>query len=443
MQYQEKELFQGYEIKNWNLTPQLSKLFAAAAIFNILFLFVVVQAQVFTTRGCDSPLVGNFCQVLDTIYLGGSLLDTNTDFVSKEYQKTQLEDAEITYIDVTNVNNQPLNYPEGYFALANPESAMMQMPDINGSFTMPPTGISGFPTNPTIGAPLPIPSSDLLAKPQVTPTPNAKAVVGKPDDSLFEIATGKNPVPPPPAGVVRNRLSFGGKIGSGRIPKPKPEKTPEEKKPIENQPELKEVDSLLDDGRPNNRPLEDFGKKYGPQILNKEIDVNAPFTIEVAAELDENGKFINPKVITKPGSDEKMTEIAKEAIAAFSDTKLLRPLYEVGSRKIKITFSQNQDNLQAIIQSETKSDSLARTMLSLLNLYLKNVKLKEGSDEAILLEKAQFATQGKNFIINFLIENQQKNQMIEKSLKGLQEKLKNNPLNNSNNIGEIKTPSAK
>jgi hypothetical protein len=124
-------------------------------------------------------------------------------------------------------------------------------------------------------------------------------------------------------------------------------------------------------------------------------------------------------------SDPKMTELAKQAILAFGDSQLLKPLYDVGGRNVKITFAQNQDNLQAIILSETRSENEAKTLQSGLNFYLKNFfKPKEGSDEQILMSKAQLGTNGKNFIINFLIPNDEKSQMIEKNLRSLQEKLK-------------------
>lgn len=120
MQEQEKDLFHGYEIKHWDRSPYLYKIFAAAAIANLLFIAVLAQTNVLTTRGCESPFVGRVCQVLDTIYVGSSILGTDGEFVSKDYDRTEIEDADITYIDVSGAT-PPLNYPEGYFALANPE----------------------------------------------------------------------------------------------------------------------------------------------------------------------------------------------------------------------------------------------------------------------------------------------------------------------------------
>lgn len=165
--------------------------------------------------------------------------------------------------------------------------------------------------------------------------------------------------------------------------------------------------------------------KYGDPILKKEIDINAPFEIEVTTKLDENGKFIKPVMKSKEGSDKKMTELAKEAVSVFSDSKLLKPLYDVGGRDLVIKFAQDKDNLQVIILTKTESATRAESLSSLLGLFLKNKPPQEGSDEAELFSRVQRATQDKYFIINFAITNDEKSAMIFKNLQKLQEKAKN------------------
>ena len=48
---QEQELFQSYEVKNWDFSPRIYKILAASAIFNVLALLVVAQTNVLTTKG--------------------------------------------------------------------------------------------------------------------------------------------------------------------------------------------------------------------------------------------------------------------------------------------------------------------------------------------------------------------------------------------------------
>lgn len=421
---EDKELFEDYEIKNWELSPRVYKILGASALAHLLFFTVFAQFNLLSAKACDSPYVSKVCQVLDATYLATIFLGEDTSFVTRDYEKTEIEDAEITFIDVS-AQEPPLQYPEGYFAVANPETAMSQdmlMPMDNG----------GFPTTPSS------PSQLDFNTPQVLPTPNNDVAKQPLPDSPFSFGNDSAPKPTrvPTSKPPRNKTQVAKQTkpkneSPDKLPKLEGEdvannanantnQTVANNKP-ENANKPGEV-SEEDKDKFNDKPLKDFGTKYGEKILSKEVNINAPFTIEVIAGLDEHGKLVKPVMKAAPGSDPKMTEVAKEAIAAFSDSQLLKPLYDVGGRNVKITFAQNQDNLQAIIQTETKSELQAKTLHSGLNLYINNFfKPKEGSDEQVLMKKAQFATQGKVFIINFLIPNDEKTQMIEKSLKNLKQ----------------------
>ncbi len=433
MQYQEKELFQSYEIKNWNFTPRLYKLFGAAAIFNILTLLVVVQAQVFTTRGCDSPLVGSFCQVLDTIYLGSSLLDTNTDFVSKDYQKTELEDADITFVDVSSAT-PPLTYPAGYFALANPESAMPTPPplDINGDFTMPPS----FGTYPGIPNPTIANGSDLLSKPQVVPTPNPKVLSGGISDSPFTIEgmnTGKNPVPPLNGAnrAVKNRQPFGkGRKNTGAPKPPVNAEAIAEKKPDENQPPLN-TDAVAE-FKPNKKPLEEFadGILVKREDKNAQLDLTKAFKVKMVGELDKDGK-LDPKksryIIMKPEEqgDQAMVDLAKAAIQAINDGNLFYYLKVLGVDKVEFTFVQDDKQIYAVINSAQKTEERAKTMSSgMIGLLgLAQTQIKE-EDLKTLIKSAKPEQQGKNFVLNFKIEKPVAQEIINRKLQEAEAKKK-------------------
>ena len=63
----EPDLFRNYEIKNFELSPRLYKIFAASAIFNVMALLIFAQGNLLTRKGCDSPMVSKVCQVLDTV----------------------------------------------------------------------------------------------------------------------------------------------------------------------------------------------------------------------------------------------------------------------------------------------------------------------------------------------------------------------------------------
>lgn len=447
-----KELFEEYEIGGWQPNPRLYQILGASLLVHLLFLVTISQFNLLQAKACDNSYVGKVCQVLDAAYLSSVLLGQDTKFSERDYEKTEISNADITYIDVSR-NEPPLEYPAGYFALANPESAQFDQ-------TGMPTDLNGFSTSNS-------PSQLDLSQPQILPTPNN--------------SVRNQPLPDVP-------FDFGG--GSPAAKMPKPSRLPAYRPPRNNrassskQPKVKnDSPAKLDDlggetantnanvnansntnsqvgkndaantNKPkkdetdkggtgfNQKPLKDFGAIYGEKILNKDININAPFTIEIRAGLDENGKLVNPKLTQTAESDPKMSEVAQKAILAFGDSQVLKPLYDVGGRSVIITFAQDKDNLQAIIKTETKSETQAKILQSGLNLYVNNFfKPKEGSDEQILMKKANFATQGKSFIINFQISNDEKNMMIERSLKNLKDELQKKGQPNSLAVNKDKTP---
>lgn len=421
-----KELFQGYEINGWQLSPRAYKFIGIAAALHLFVFAVLSQFNLMQTKACDSPYIGKVCEVLDIASLGGALLGTDTEFADKDYDPTKIEEGDITYIDVSG-QEPPFTYPEGYFAAANPPDELAGMPPLD-NFSMNPMG-GGMTNNPSLD----------LNTPQVLPTPNDKVTKQPLPDSPFDFG-GAMKTP-----AVKNRVPN----YNPRLTKRPPLKnnSPSKLPPLSgeetansnsgnssnttanagnksNSNNSGQATADEDKDKFNSKPLKDFGDKYGDKILKKEVDINAPFTIVVIAKLDENGKLTNAQMKTSADSDPKMAEVAKEAIAAFSDTRLLKPLYDVGGRDVKITFSQNKDNLQAIIETATKSESNAKSIQSLLNLLIKNSPsfMRPDSDESKLLSKAELNTQGNIFIINFLMSNEEKTQLIEKSLKNLAEK---------------------
>src|SRR5690349_12398850 len=94
------DLFHHYEIRNWNFTPRLYKILAASALLNVLALLVLSIPGILTARGCNSPFVGRVCQVLDTVYVGSLIFGTDSEYGDVDYAKTEMQDADVTFIDV-------------------------------------------------------------------------------------------------------------------------------------------------------------------------------------------------------------------------------------------------------------------------------------------------------------------------------------------------------
>src|SRR5215470_378163 len=161
----EGDLFHKYEIKTWNLGPRIYKILGVSALVNVLAVVFVGQTDLLTRKGCDSPITSTVCQVIDMAVVADTVFGTKRDYVDEVYEKTSLKDADVTFVDVSNAEPQ-LQYPEGYFALANPEQAALlaQVTDLDRGYTSPT---------------LPLPQSDLMSRTPIIPKANPNAVEGE------------------------------------------------------------------------------------------------------------------------------------------------------------------------------------------------------------------------------------------------------------------------
>lgn len=452
MHEQEKDLFAGYEIKNWSITPRIYKIIGASAILNLLFVFVMGQGNLLTRKGCDSPLVSSICQVLDTLALSSSLIGTDAEFVSKDYEKNELADADITYIDVSS-DSPPLKYPEGYFALANPEQAsMMQDPTVmatNENFgSQPPFG--GFSTAipPVNGSS----STDLLGRNPTLPPVNSSPIIG----DLPTSTSGTNPIAsypkPKPYKFPRNmtpkrspipndspkalpKLS-GDETAKNSVDKPKPVKTPEAQKPLDSD-KVAEVEI-------NKKPFEDLGDTLNDKLEKKEIDLSKPFFVVLDATVTADGKF-DPKKSKwnerLTSGDPAMVEAAKQALESVGNSGILGYLKQIGVDRMNFTLVQDEKQIYAIIVSDQKTPEKAQTTASGFNTLLKGLilandtGLKKLDENSIALVKNSSVTnENKNFVFKFNIPKPMGQDLIKKSL--ADRAVKKNSQPNSNGLSQ-------
>lgn len=429
---QEQELFQTYEIRNWDFSPRIYKILAASAIFNVLALLVVAQSNLLTTKGCDSPLVGGVCQVIDTLVVGGSVLTADTNITEKPVDDaTDLSDAEIIWVDQTGVDK--FKYPEGYFALSNPELMMpTEIPNPDGTF---PSNIPGFnnPTNPNSGG-------SLMDKPQELPKGGGN-ITGIPDSPLGNI--GGNPT------IKTPRFP--------RIKTPKNNPTLNNKSPndLPKLPTDETADANTNKNNPSPTPtpgksesvqgneinktyLKNFAADVKTKVEKKEVDLSQNFKVVTSGLITKEGKLDITKdkktkqpVIIAEGNPQ-MVEIAAKAIAAIGDSGWLSYLRDQGVDKINFMVSQDNDNLQVIITSDLPTPERANTVTSGLNGVIqgaffadKNGLKKLGDDEKVLLSSAKPIVNPQNpkqFVLNFVMPKQTAQEMITRKLNEPQEK---------------------
>lgn len=420
----EEMLFENYEIKGLERGPRLYKMIGASILLNLLFLVVGAQGNLLTRKGCESPMVSKFCSVLDAVYLGSVIISTDAGYVDEDYDKTELADAEITWVDVS--NNTPLKYPEGYFALSNPE---LMNPTV-----APPMDLSSVPVTP---APT---EFNPATAPATLPTPNDTAVTGLPNSPFGD-------APAPPVNPVASRTR-----------KNKPAPASNQNNPADQTAEVKPEDIVKDPVTGtdiNKRPLKDFADAVKTRVDSQQVDLTKPFKVIAEAVLLENGrldvsedrKTKQPKSrITFSEGDPEMIEIAKQAIAAVGDSGWLIYLRTQGIDKITYQVLQDNDQIQVLITSDQPTPERANTITSGLKgaieaallLDQNNIK-KLGDDEKTLLRGAMPMANGKQFILNFSLPKPVAQEMITRRLRDMTAEPKPNgtvPTNDGRANGE-------
>lgn len=428
---QEPELFNHYEIKNWEFNPRIYKILGISALVSLFSLLVVGQANLLTRKGCDSPFVGKVCVVLDTLYVGSKMATTNTEFIEKsDYEKTDLGDVEITWVNV----QDKLYYPEGYFSLANPQPIAVMNPD--GTMTTDGTGqyIPGI-TNPTTGG-----GGDALinTKPQ-KPQKNDNAVVGGNVDSPYAIS--ENPTIKKNTPIYRPKFPKNPKTNNKspeKLPNlttdpttdPKTAQTDPNQKPLTSDPEAIKINKV---------PLQDLRVAVNELKSKGEVNLASPFVIQAKGKLNKEGKIdANTfKYLRAESADKNMVEVVKESIEAFNDSGYLQYLTNLSGKDLEFLFQQDTTAVTAVVQSELESDTRAKSIASALQLLMLAAKSKkEGAiadmerendpkkvqdlqderDDLELLKNAQVASDGKKIVIKFVVPQEIATKMLERKL---------------------------
>jgi len=425
---QETELFKDYELKSWEIDPRIYKILAASVLVNIFIVVGLTKANFLTAKSCDTPFVSSVCSVLDTLYVGSELLNANGEFVSKDYDKTELsDDDEIIMVDMTG-EYPPLAYPEGYFALANPDQFTAMPNDPNMPFSSS-TDIPGMTTNPTTNG------TDLLNTNPTLPQQNNNVLQGEMPTSPLgrtnnptypKIKKYPNPVNPKKSNPVKNK-------SPKELPKidgdttAEKEKTDQDQKPIESE-TVKEVEI-------NKQPFEKLGDTVNAKLEKKEIDLDKLFSVEMNGLITDDGKLDRKKSkFGKSSGDEQMVNIAKSAIEAVGDSGFLGYLKIQGIDKVNFTLLQDDKQIYIVLISEQKTPETALTMASKFNSVLSTVKLADSTgikklddNSKTLVNNSEVKGEGKNFVLKVTIPKTDARSLINRSLKERAEKKASQP----------------
>lgn len=407
----EGDLFYKYEVGRWSLSRRIYTILGVSALLNLAFFTVIAQTPVLTARGCDSPFVGRVCQVLDMAYVGSALFGTDREMADVEYTRTKLGEAEeVVWIDQTGITPQ-LQYPEGYFQLANPDQFNQQQAMLNGT---DPMSNSGF-NIPGIPSTMPSqPGKSLIDTPQFTPKKNKNAVIGGDLDSPFadeDTATNK---------------------GNGKADKPSKGKDPKDETTAKNDPPKVTPENGTEDESKadkfgifiNKRPLREKAQETIADVEAKKVTLDRSFKVVITGTigLSDDKKTIilkNPKPVLDKNSapnDPAMEELVQEWIIAVGDAGWLGYLDKLKAKQLVISVEQNDQELVASVRADQPTENTASTAASGLGALLQIAAGGAKDDEKLFLEKAEVKAEGKTFVLNFKIPKPVVQEMIKRKL---------------------------
>ena len=414
----EGDLFHNYEITTWILSPRIYKILGMSALANVFALIVFAQGSLLTMKGCESPLVGRVCEVLDAVYVGSLLFGTDREYVDAVYERTELGDAEVTFVDVTGVT-PPLSYPEGYFELANPLEYQAMLDAANNP---PPLtsidDLAGISVSPPITT-----GGSLFDTPPSIPKQNPDVIVGDLPafDSSPNIASN-------PSTTIRKR-DRGGRVPIASNANPKPGKPDQDDIASVATPSPSPTvvpTGPITDVELNKRPWVDLGNFVNDLVDKKQVQLDSKFLIDATGKLDDKGKLDAKsfRFIKAEGTDAKMIEVVKEAIEAFSESGYLQYLSLLNGKVLSFQVQQDDLNVTAMVQAEFENDLRPKTVSTLLTTYFDDKKKKKEAPEAdqgdkddlALLQKATVSAIGKKIVISFQIPKADVQQIIQRML---------------------------
>lgn len=403
----EGDLFYQHEVGRWKIDNRIMAIFAGSAVLIFAFFGVLAQTpMLLTARGCESPFVGRVCQVLDMTYVAAMIYGTDREYIDAEYDKIDLDQAEVVWIDQTGVPAQ-MEYPEGYFQIANPEQFAMQQAMLNG-------------TNPydfnTQGFPPPTPpvqsGSSLIDTPAIAPKKNPKARPNNLPDSPFEL---------PDEDSTADADSNKGKTNVDPGKKPNTDQTANTNTQRPDPTQSGSIDGV----EINKRPIQDLGNTVNELVAQNELDLNTPFIGSAQGRLNKEGR-IDAKTLKLEiqSADPDMQKVVQEAILAIDAAGYLQYLKAISGKDFDLVLTQDEEKISATVQSMMESETRAKSIKSGLDLLLSLAKSKKQSadadqndkDDLILLEGAKIEAVGKRVVITFIVPKETVHPMIQRKL---------------------------
>jgi hypothetical protein len=356
------ELFADFEINREPRWQMLARLIAGSLVLHMMF----VAAAVYV------PSVRSALNIA-TMFSGA-------DYVDEDYTKTSIGDR----ATMVELSHEKFQYPEGYFSTASSEPDMFGAQIIEEANAVPP------PPPPMPKMPTPTPTPTPLPTPSASPTPQPSPSPGA--------------VTPNPGGTVAG--------ANDKLSDEEKEKT------------LSKVAEVSGVQRPqtiNKRPFTELLAKYKTLKDKGELDLSSSIEMVIVGDLKPDGKLDKVEVIQKMG-DPRLTQVAKDFIAALSDSGVLNFLKDpknptLPPDRLTLTVKLDETDIAVNVYSELNSEERAREMASGYNTLLSvGALVRKGKDEEVIYKNTKVSATGKQIIVNFTLPRATAGEMLKKQL---------------------------
>jgi len=403
----EGDLFYNYEVGTWKITSGILVIFALSAVLSLAFIGTVGQTNVLMARGCDSPFVGRVCQVLDMAYVSTVLFGTDREYVDAAYERTDLGEVEVTWIDQTGVPAQ-FEYPEGYFYKEPSAQDPLAMNSTDG-FLAP-----GIPSVSPVQS-----GNSLIDTPAVAPKKNRNAVVGEVPDSPFDLSDTDTATDKTPDKKGKGSKNSNTSNSNQTVAQNNSNTNTDPNAVNEDEAKADKFGIYI-----NKRPMKDKAKETLKDVEEKKVQLDLPFKVTITGTLGlgKDGKTVilkNPKPVAgnpPVKNDPAMEKLVQDWILAVGDAGWLGYLDKLKAKQLVITIEQNDTDLIASVKADQPTENVASSAASGLSTLLQIAATQVKDDEKTFLEKATVKSEGKTFVLNFSIPKPVVQEMIQRKL---------------------------
>jgi hypothetical protein len=289
--------------------------------------------------------------------------------VSKDYKRTEIQER----VTLINLAAQQLYYPAGFFDAQS-------LPSPND-----PKFIATV-------APTPVPVARpvrVRVKPQPTPTPS--------------------PSPATAEEAAKNGGDKDAKPGAQPSPAASPAQpqTAEEAERLAHQANVEEFPEI------NTKPFEDLLSRGKKMKEAGEINLTATLEMSVEAERQDDGTLKDVEITGASSTDPKLYALAKDFVAAVSDSKVLAALKGTRQLHLKIRLDDKQLSVHVLTETAT-ADEAARLTNGYNMLLLAGAMKKKGKDEEALFKSVKLNNDARQITLDFQMTRADASALVSK-----------------------------